>query len=82
MANNIDTALPLTDEAEVRALFQYLADERARAADLAVIGLLGNTADALVEYVWDHWLGEPRKPSLDQLTVKAQRFLADWRENV
>lgn len=46
-----------------------------RACDVQVVAMMGNTEDALAEYVWDHMLGEPDNPTLGKVkrVVKESR---------
>jgi len=38
-----------------------------RNADVEVVLQLGGTKEALAEYVWDHWMGEPDHPTVEQI---------------
>lgn len=51
----------LTDEQIERAFVSVLGMQP-RTADIAVVQMLGGTPEALAEYIWDHWLGEPDRP--------------------
>lgn len=46
-----------------------------RECDVQVVAMMGNTEDALAEYVWDHMLGEPDNPTLGKVkrVVKESR---------
>jgi len=50
----------MTDE-QIRYAFQLLMGIAARPSDVATIKLLGATEEAMGEYLWDHWLGEPKE---------------------
>jgi hypothetical protein len=64
----------LTDD-QVSFMFETLLDLPPRAADLAALHVLcpsGITVEAVADYVWDHWMGEPEKPSLEQVVAAAR----------
>jgi hypothetical protein len=59
----------MTDD-QVIKVFAVLFDMEIRKADLAVLKVLdpnGITAAGLAEYLWDHWMGEPAKPTVEQV---------------
>ena len=54
-------------EADISAGFRAVLGIEPRVSDVQVVQLLGGTRGALAEYIWDHFLGEPESPSLDEL---------------
>jgi hypothetical protein len=48
----------------------------ARAADLHVIHIMGGTVDVLAEYLWDHWMGEPDQPDVNEVTRRILDLVA------
>lgn len=46
-----------------------------RDSDLELMGFLGATSHTVAEYIWDHWLGEPESPSLDQVHLRIRKVL-------
>lgn len=47
-----------------------------RQADLRVIEAMGGTKEVLTEYLWDHLMGEPESPTVEEVGEMVQ-FLAD-----
>ena len=60
-------AEPLTD-AQLDAAFVAVLGGPMRKTDLAAIEVVGRTPRAVAEYIWDHWMGEPEIPTVDELT--------------
>ena len=44
--------------AEITVIFVGLLGMHPRPVDLAVLNIMGATAENTAHYVWDHWLGE------------------------
>lgn len=65
----------LTDE-QVNLAFIALVGLEARTADLQVVDMMGGTPTACAEYLWDHFMGEPDEPTVEQL---AQKILTQLR---
>jgi hypothetical protein len=42
-----------------------------REAGYQTVAMLGDTPEAAAEYLWDHVLGEPERPTLAALTAEA-----------
>ena len=38
-----------------------------READYQVLEVLGPDVESVAEYIWDHWLGEPDAPTIEQV---------------
>ncbi len=53
---------------QVRRAFHESLGWGPRPADIAAVELLGASPEATAEYIWDHLMGEPRSPSLRQVT--------------
>lgn len=43
---------------EIDAVFRAAFGFPARQADREIVAMMGGTAKALAEYVWDHWMGK------------------------
>ena len=56
----------ITDE-QIKQVFNHFFELDPRQADLSVIEMLGMTDSALAEYIWDHWMGEPDEPTMEQV---------------
>ena len=57
-------------EQEIAAAFEMLLGYPPRSADLALLRVIcpsGVTVADLADYIWDHHLGEPDEPSLEQV---------------
>ncbi len=65
-------ALPLT-AADIDKVFESILGQPAREADKALVARLGSTREALAEYLWDHWMGEPT-----DISVRQVRESIDW----
>lgn len=48
---------------QVGRAFEVVVGHPARLADILTVELCGSTPEALAEFVWDHWMGEPESPS-------------------
>lgn len=59
----------LTDE-QVNTAFLALVGLEARTADLQVVDMMGGTPEACAEYLWDHFMGEPDVPTVEDLTKR------------
>lgn len=46
-----------------------------RDSDLELMGFLGATSHTVAEYIWDHWLGEPESPSVDDVHHRISEVL-------
>lgn len=66
----IDTGT-LTD-GQIGAAFQALLGIEPREADVAVVRMLGGTVEVLAEFLWDHWMGEPETPTLEQVKTRVE----------
>ncbi len=53
--------------AQIADVFDIVIGVQARGADVQVVQALGGTAEVLAEYLWDHWMGEPDEPTLEQV---------------
>jgi hypothetical protein len=45
-----------------------------READMQVMLTLGTTPDAVANYIWDHWLGEPESPTYEEVLHMVRSF--------
>lgn len=71
------TTATITDQ-QVVVVFEALLGCSPRAADLAVLHTLapsGLTATDLALYIFDHWLGEPGEPTLEQVATAVREVL-------
>ena len=59
-------ARPITKH-DVKFVFLVGFGFEPREADIQVLDMLGLTSQTLAEYIWDHWLGEPEEPALNQV---------------
>ncbi len=66
----------MTDE-QVRKAFVAIVGVEPRQADLQVVALLGGDVEALTEYIWDHWLGEPDSPTLDEVEAAVKLAIGE-----
>jgi hypothetical protein len=62
-------------EQQIRTAFEACVGLPSREADVQLVLLLGATSEALAEYIWDHWLGEPEQPTLEDLRTKIESLL-------
>lgn len=62
-------------EDQQRAVFKFMMNQEWRAADVGVMQIQGNTVEQFAEYVWDHWMGEPENPTVEQVQKLALDFL-------
>jgi hypothetical protein len=73
---------------EAEAIFNVALGGEARAADLEMAAMLcgfvdglpctlGEACDQAVEYVWDHFMGEPDEPTLEELQTSLRATIAD-----
>lgn len=76
------TSSTVLTEEQIRMAFQHIVGYAARAADVAVVQMMGGTLGTLAEYVWDHWLGEPDTPTVEKVEAEMVRLLVDLQENV
>lgn len=64
---------------QIMNIFETLLGCSPRAADLAVLKAMspdGVTPDDLADYIWDHWMGEPDSPTLEQVQLAITEVLA------
>lgn len=54
-------------EYHIRQAFRVLMGTHPREADVQAILALGATEEVLAEYIWDHWLGEPDEPTVEDV---------------
>lgn len=57
-----DAYTELTTE-QVEQILNAATPFGARQADIAAIALVGNTVEAVAQYMWDHLMGEPEAPT-------------------
>jgi len=57
----------LTDE-QINQAFEATLGLPPRLADVTVLRSMGATVENLALLIWDHWMGEPDEPSLQQVT--------------
>lgn len=55
---------------QIRRIWPPLLAYEAREADIAVINMTGGTVEAAATYIWDHWLGEPETPTVEQVEAE------------
>jgi hypothetical protein len=59
--------MELTDE-QINQAFEAVLGLPPRLTDTMVLRSMGATVENLALLIWDHWLGEPDEPSLQQVT--------------
>lgn len=52
---------------QIKKAFNQILDIDPREADYQVLEMLGPTVENVADYIWDHWLGEPESPSLEDI---------------
>ena len=62
-------------KAEITVIFVGLLEMQPRTADLAILNMTGATAENAADYLWDHWLGEPDEPSIEQVKETIENIL-------
>ena len=59
---------------QIEQAFEACVGMPPRIADVLVIEMMGESAEALAEYVWDHWFGEPDEPTYEQVLAFVKKF--------
>jgi len=62
-------------ETEIRKAFEATLGIQPRIADIMVAGAMGDTVEALAEYIWDHWMGEPESPTLEEVEQRIREAI-------
>jgi hypothetical protein len=70
-----DNNTPL-DRDRIGKVFDQLLGTPARETDIQVVQMLGGTPEVLADYIWDHWLGEPDSPGVQELTQEIIKILS------
>lgn len=65
--------VPLT-EGQIHRAFVGILGISERGADRTIVEITGNTEEALSEYIWDHWMGEPDEVSEAMVLKEVRRF--------
>jgi len=54
---------------QITRAFERVLGVEPREADIQLVQMMGFDLDVgdLSEYIWDHWMGEPDEPSLDDV---------------
>ena len=63
------------NEAQIKEAFRFTMGVEPRGADYAAVQALGSTDEALAEYIWDHWMGEPEYPTERDVLVTIREAL-------
>ena len=63
----------MTNE-QITNAFEAVLGIPPRQADLMVLQIMGTDSEAVAEYIWDHWLGEPDEPSFEAVHEVVARF--------
>lgn len=64
------TAELKVSDADITKVFKEVTGMVPRLCDLHVVHLSGGTREALADYLWDHWLGEPEEFDADTMREK------------
>lgn len=56
----------LTKE-QIETAFEAVLEIPPRQTDVQFMVTAGCTVNDLAEYIWDHWLGEPESPSVEDI---------------
>lgn len=64
--DSLKDKIVLTDE-QIATAFDAILEMGARQADIYVVKMLGASVNDLAEYMWDHWMGEPDTPSVEDV---------------
>lgn len=62
---------------QITFIFETIFSMRPRAADLAVLSVIGTDPDTVADYIWDHMLGEPDSPTRDDVLARIQTLIGD-----
>lgn len=62
---------------QITLIFETIFSMRPRAADLAMLDLLGRDPDTVADYIWDHMLGEPDSPTRDEVLARIQTLIEE-----
>lgn len=70
----------LTDE-QIKLCFIAALGMEPRRADVEIVKMTGGDVTATAEYIWDHWMGEPKEPSVVAVTAHLMNMLAQEAEH-
>ena len=62
---------------QITFVFEAILGMLPRAADLALLDLLGCDTDTVADYIWDHMLGEPDSPTRDDVLAQIQTLIEE-----
>lgn len=62
---------------QITLVFEAILGMLPRAADLAMLNLLGCDPDTVADYIWDHMLGEPDSPTRDDVLARIQTLIEE-----
>lgn len=54
-------------EHEIKKAFMFVVGIVPREADMALLMQFGSTPQDVAEYLWDHWMGEPDEPTVEEV---------------
>lgn len=67
---------PITEK-QYSQVFVRLTGREPRSADIAIMHAVGMTVGAVTECIWDHWMGEPETPSMQDVEEVVLEVLAE-----
>jgi hypothetical protein len=71
------TKQPALSDAQLTAAFEAVVGMPPRTADRAVMQMMGATPENVADYLWDHWLGEPETPDVNDVLAAVQRVVRE-----
>ena len=62
---------------QIEEAFHIIVGMPPRAADVQIIEMMGGTPEIMAEYIWDHWMGEPDSPTMEQVQAFIESIIAE-----
>jgi hypothetical protein len=70
----LDGKVEIMTNEEIDEVFRAMGTS-AREADLEVVQGMGGTPEVLGEYIWDHYMGEPDSPTVEEVQHEVRRLV-------